>query len=81
MQRNPGCLPLHSSNPPTLHQGSLLKDWRRINVALTRARSKLILVGDIATLQEIPMFSRLVATVRAQNGLVVLPANAGETGS
>lgn len=30
--------------------GELLKDWRRVNVALTRARSKLILVGSKKTL-------------------------------
>lgn len=30
--------------------GDLLKDWRRVNVALTRARSKLIVVGSLATL-------------------------------
>ena len=30
--------------------GELLKDWRRINVAITRARSKLLLVGSKKTL-------------------------------
>jgi DNA replication ATP-dependent helicase Dna2 len=30
--------------------GELLKDWRRINVAVTRARSKLILIGSKKTL-------------------------------
>ncbi|KIW06674.1 hypothetical protein, variant [Verruconis gallopava] len=30
--------------------GELLKDWRRINVAITRARTKLILVGSKKTL-------------------------------
>jgi DNA replication ATP-dependent helicase Dna2 len=31
--------------------GDLLKDWRRINVAITRARSKLVLVGSANTLR------------------------------
>ncbi|KAF2401372.1 hypothetical protein EJ06DRAFT_475899 [Trichodelitschia bisporula] len=30
--------------------GELLRDWRRINVALTRARSKLVLIGSKKTL-------------------------------
>jgi DNA replication ATP-dependent helicase Dna2 len=30
--------------------GPLLKDWRRINVAITRARAKLVLVGSASTL-------------------------------
>lgn len=30
--------------------GDLLKDWRRVNVAVTRARSKLILIGSRKTL-------------------------------
>ena len=30
--------------------GELLKDWRRVNVAITRARSKLVLVGSRKTL-------------------------------
>lgn len=32
--------------------GSLLNDWRRINVMLTRAKAKLILVGNVNTLEE-----------------------------
>lgn len=30
--------------------GELLRDWRRINVAVTRARSKLVLIGSKKTL-------------------------------
>ena len=31
--------------------GDLLKDWRRLNVAITRARCKLIFVGSLDTLK------------------------------
>ncbi len=31
--------------------GSLLQDWRRINVAMTRSKQKLVLIGSLDTLQ------------------------------
>lgn len=31
--------------------GDLIQDWRRINVAMTRARSKLIICGSRTTLE------------------------------
>lgn len=33
------------------HVGDLLKDWRRVNVALTRARTKLIVLGSWSTMK------------------------------
>ena len=39
---------------------SLLADVRRMNVALTRARRKLIVVGDSATLSNEPFYQRLI---------------------
>lgn len=47
--------------------GSLLRDWRRVNVALTRARSKLILIGDSETLCEIELFGRILALAQDQD--------------
>ncbi|KAJ7369325.1 Tripartite DNA replication factor, partial [Desmophyllum pertusum] len=31
--------------------GDLLRDWRRVNVAVTRAKQKLILIGSLVTLK------------------------------
>ena len=44
-----------------------LKDFRRLNVAMTRARMKLIIVGDCSTLSSEKMFLDLVEHVE-QNG-------------
>jgi ATP-dependent RNA/DNA helicase IGHMBP2 len=37
-----------------------LSDYRRMNVALTRARKKLVVIGDSATLGNIPFYSRFL---------------------
>lgn len=37
---------------PDRNLGDLLRDWRRVNVAFTRARTKLLVVGSKATLRE-----------------------------
>lgn len=34
------------------HSGELLKDWRRLNVAFTRAKQKLVIVGSKRTMQK-----------------------------
>ncbi|OQR92100.1 hypothetical protein ACHHYP_04055 [Achlya hypogyna] len=59
--------------------GELLLDWRRINVALTRARHKLVLVGSPTTLAGSPVLKALVDLVAAQRWVVPLPAG-GVTG-
>ena len=45
-----------------------LEDTRRMNVALTRARRKLIIIGDSATIGGQPFYSRLLEYLQ-QNGL------------
>jgi ATP-dependent RNA/DNA helicase IGHMBP2 len=45
-----------------------LTDLRRINVALTRAKRHLFLVGDSATLSRHPFYQRLLDRVQAQGG-------------
>ncbi len=46
---------------PTLQIGELLRDWRRINVSFTRARSKLIIIGSRHTLQSDRLLSDFFA--------------------
>lgn len=43
-----------------------LKDGRRLNVALTRARYKIIIVGDMSTLAHDPLFDQLAQHVELQ---------------
>ncbi|WP_297506472.1 IGHMBP2 family helicase [Thermococcus sp.] len=47
-----------------------LKDLRRLNVSLTRAKRKLILIGDSSTLSAHPTYKRLVEFVR-ERGTVI----------
>jgi superfamily I DNA and/or RNA helicase len=43
-----------------------LSDLRRTNVAMTRARRKLTLIGDSATLSAEPFYARLIAHCESQ---------------
>lgn len=67
------CTPCPARRPPA---GKLLADWRRINVAITRARKKLLLVGDATTLRSIPLFARMVALVQERGWYLALPPSA-----
>ena len=42
-----------------------LSDLRRTNVAMTRARRKLLMIGDSATLSSDPFYARLIAHFEA----------------
>ncbi len=53
--------------------GDLLSDWRRINVAITRAKHKLILVGCAETLAVIPFFEEVLSAAAHDGWLVRLP--------
>jgi DNA replication ATP-dependent helicase Dna2 len=55
--------------------GELLSDWRRINVALTRAKRKLVLVGSVSTLRDSPLL-RAFADFLAARDQIVSVANA-----
>jgi DNA replication ATP-dependent helicase Dna2 len=58
--------------------GDLVKDWRRMNVSFTRARSKLIIFGSRKTLQVVPLLNEFFTLMDAQNWIFSLPAKADE---
>jgi len=49
-------------------QLGFLTDTRRMNVAMTRAKRKLIMIGDSATLSNHPFFEDLLRYVESVNG-------------
>ncbi|MBT8233212.1 MAG: AAA family ATPase [Bacteroidia bacterium] len=51
------------------NQGEIgfLKDEKRLNVAMTRARKKLIMIGDLSTLSQISLFNNLAKHIE-ENG-------------
>jgi DNA replication ATP-dependent helicase Dna2 len=56
--------------------GALLSDRRRLNVALTRARCKLILVGHGATLAQSPVLREVLGVVLSERWLIPLSPSA-----
>ncbi|KAG8082959.1 hypothetical protein GUJ93_ZPchr0014g47090 [Zizania palustris] len=63
---------VRSSGNSRASGSSLLGDWHRINVVLTRAKKKLIMVGSAVTLSTIPLLRLLVETVAERGGLLDL---------
>lgn len=62
--------------------GDLLRDWRRINVAFTRAKTKLLVVGSMSTLKNSGkdnMLSQFIELMQAKDWIYDLPANALES--
>ncbi|EHK49853.1 hypothetical protein TRIATDRAFT_234113 [Trichoderma atroviride IMI 206040] len=62
--------------------GDLLKDWRRINVAFTRAKTKLLVVGSMSTLQgngEETMLSKFISLMVDRSWIYHMPQNALES--
>ncbi|BGP10813.1 DNA replication ATP-dependent helicase/nuclease DNA2 [Rhodotorula toruloides] len=56
--------------------GDLLKDWRRINVCLTRAKSKLVIFGSRSTISHVQLMADFVRLVEAKGWVYELPAGA-----
>lgn len=56
--------------------GELLQDWRRINVALTRAQSKVVIVGSQKTLSAAPLLEDFFSLMREQKWIKTLPRGA-----
>ncbi|GAU13084.1 hypothetical protein TSUD_173840 [Trifolium subterraneum] len=61
---------VRSCENPTSCVASLLGDWHRINVALTRAKRKLIMVGSCKTLLKVPLLKLLIKKVEEQSGIL-----------
>ena len=45
-------------------QIGFLRDLRRMNVAITRARMKLVILGDAATLGKHPFYRKLIDSIK-----------------
>lgn len=58
--------------------GDLLKDWRRVNVSFTRARSKLIIIGSRKTLDSTKLLSEFLALMDERGWIFTLPVEADE---
>ncbi|XP_077376094.1 DNA replication ATP-dependent helicase/nuclease DNA2 [Festucalex cinctus] len=56
--------------------GELLKDWRRLNVAITRAKHKLLMVGSASTLRRYTPVEKLLGHLEQENMIIQLPPSA-----
>ncbi|RVD84299.1 uncharacterized protein DFL_006058 [Arthrobotrys flagrans] len=56
--------------------GELLKDWRRINVAFTRAKTKLLIIGSKSTLKSNELLRKFVEMMEERDWVYDLPVEA-----
>ncbi|KAH8829949.1 Dna2-domain-containing protein [Flagelloscypha sp. PMI_526] len=56
--------------------GDLVKDWRRMNVSFTRARSKLVIFGSRKTLQGEPLLKDFFKLMSSRGWILALPPKA-----
>ncbi|KAK9453732.1 DNA replication factor Dna2-domain-containing protein [Dipodascopsis uninucleata] len=56
--------------------GTLLTDWRRLNVTFTRARSKIVMFGSRKTLSAIDIFGKFFSLVQERNWMYSIPSDA-----
>lgn len=59
--------------------GHLLRDWRRLNVALSRAKHKLLLVGSLRTLSSCAILNSLAGILETRGWVYPLPPGAHRT--
>ena len=60
------------------HVGDLLKDWRRINVMFTRAKTKLLVIGSAETIKGNELLKKFVALMKEKDWMYDLPKEAME---
>ena len=60
------------SNPEGM-VGDLLRDWRRINVALTRAKQKLIVIGSLDIFNHVPVLREMSNFMQRNDYVVSIP--------
>lgn len=53
--------------------GGLLRDWRRVNVAITRAKMKLLVLGSRRTLSVLSLFQQLFEMAERSGWLIAIP--------
>ncbi len=56
--------------------GDLVKDWRRMNVAFTRARSKLVIFGSRSTLARTPLLESFFQLMEGEDWILRLRGDA-----
>lgn len=59
--------------------GDLLREWRRVNVAMTRAKSKLIILGSRSLMSTIPQFEGFIKLFESKKWFSELPESAHKT--
>ncbi|XP_067996252.1 DNA replication ATP-dependent helicase/nuclease DNA2 [Melanerpes formicivorus] len=68
---------VRNSNDENL--GALLKDWRRLNVAITRAKHKLVMLGCVPSLCRYPPLEKLLCHLQSEAMIFNLPTGAHES--
>jgi DNA replication ATP-dependent helicase Dna2 len=66
------------ANKQRVKTGDLVKDWRRMNVAFTRARSKLVIFGSRSTLARTSLLESFFQLMEDEGWIVQLPRDAHE---
>jgi len=56
--------------------GDLVKDWRRMNVSFTRARSKLVIFGSRKTLEREPLLAQFFELMQEEGWIIKLSPGA-----
>lgn len=67
-----------SEENSTRQVGEILTDWRRLNVAISRARTKLIILGSLSTLKasQVPALMDLTTLLAQRNSILSLRPDA-----